>query len=105
MLLHAILERGAAFLRLVAALRPDVRPASFSDRRGGERGMAHHESRAERSDAGQGPHFGCPPVAMRARLKSGAPWGRAFLEHGADGVNDFLVQAGAAVDDRLTPRD
>jgi hypothetical protein len=25
-----------------------------------------------------------------AQVKSGTLWGRAFLEHGADGVNDFL---------------
>jgi hypothetical protein len=30
--------------------------------------------------------------------------GRAFLEHDADGVNDFLIQAGAAMDDDLTAR-
>jgi hypothetical protein len=29
-----------------------------------------------------------------AQVKSDALWGRAFLEHDDDGVNDFLIQAG-----------
>jgi hypothetical protein len=37
---------------------------------------------------------------ISARVKSEAPFGgRAFLEHDADGGNDFLVQARVAVDD------
>jgi hypothetical protein len=32
-------------------------------------------------------------VRISAQAKSDALWGRAFLEHGADGVNGFLVQA------------
>jgi hypothetical protein len=36
-----------------------------------------------------------------AWFKSDALWGRAFLEHGADGVNDFLIQAGVSTDDPL----
>ena len=39
-----------------------------------------------------------------AQVKSGALWGRAFLEHDADGVNDFLVQAGVAMDDPVIAR-
>jgi hypothetical protein len=31
--------------------------------------------------------------------------GRAFLDHDADGVNDFLVQAGVAMQDLLIARD
>jgi hypothetical protein len=30
---------------------------------------------------------------ISAEVKSDALWGRAFLEHGADRVNGFLVQA------------
>jgi hypothetical protein len=33
--------------------------------------------------------------------KSGALWGRAFLEHDADDVNDFLIQASVAMQDPL----
>jgi hypothetical protein len=37
-------------------------------------------------------------TCVGAHFKSDGPfWGRAFLEHGADGVNDFLVQPGAAI--------
>src|SRR5271156_2492909 len=77
--LHAILERAAARLRLIAALRLDIRPASLDDGGGGEGRMGHQQSRAERGDAGQGPHLGCPPVAMRASaLRSKAtPFGAA----------------------------
>ena len=36
-----------------------------------------------------------------ARLKADALSQRVFLEHDADGVNDFLVQAGVTIDDHL----
>jgi hypothetical protein len=39
-----------------------------------------------------------------ARQRSGQAtpfWGRAFLEHDADGVNGFLVQASVAMQDPL----
>jgi hypothetical protein len=36
-----------------------------------------------------------------AQAKSGALWGRAFLDHDADGGNDFLVEASIASDDPL----
>jgi hypothetical protein len=39
-----------------------------------------------------------------AHFKSNALQGRVFLEQEADGVNDFLVQAGGAVDDHLILR-
>src|SRR5580692_10306684 len=43
--------------------------------------------------------------ARRRQFSKATPiWGRAFLEHDADGVNDFLIQAGAAVDNDLTTR-
>jgi hypothetical protein len=38
---------------------------------------------------------------ISAQAKSDARWGRAFLEHGADGVNGFLVQASVAMKDPL----
>jgi hypothetical protein len=34
---------------------------------------------------------------VRAQFKSDAPQGRAFLEQGVDGVNEFLVQAGVTM--------
>jgi hypothetical protein len=37
------------------------------------------------------------------RLQCALSYGRAFLDHDAVGVNDFLVQAGAAIDDYLIP--
>jgi hypothetical protein len=40
-----------------------------------------------------------------ARVKSGTLWGRAFLEHGADGVNDFLDQASVATGDSVIARE
>jgi hypothetical protein len=40
-----------------------------------------------------------------AWFKGGALWGRAFLEHGADGVNDFLIQAGVAMQDPVIARE
>jgi hypothetical protein len=39
--------------------------------------------------------------ARGARLKGDALSQRVFLEHDADGVNDFLVQAGVTIDDHL----
>jgi hypothetical protein len=36
-----------------------------------------------------------------AQVKSDALWGRAFLEHAADGVNDFLDQASVAANDSV----
>jgi hypothetical protein len=43
---------------------------------------------------------------ISAQAKSDALWGRAFLEHGADGVNGFLVQASveAMQDPLLAPK-
>jgi hypothetical protein len=43
---------------------------------------------------------------IRAQAKSNALWGPAFLEHGADGVNGFLVQASveAMLDPLLAPK-
>ena len=35
---------------------------------------------------------------VSARFKSDALFGRAFLDHEGDGVNDFLVQAALAND-------
>ena len=37
------------------------------------------------------------PCACRADFKSSAFQARAFLDHDADGVNDFLVQASVAM--------
>jgi len=65
MLLHAVLERGAAGLHHIGALGLDVRCASPRGRGGGEGRMGHKQSRAQRGDAGQGPHLECSPVAMR----------------------------------------
>jgi hypothetical protein len=42
---------------------------------------------------------------VSAQAKSDAHWGRAFLEHGADGVNDFLVQSSVAMDDPVIARE
>jgi hypothetical protein len=41
-----------------------------------------------------------------ARIRAQAKWGPAFLEHGADGVNGFLVQASveAMQDPLLAPK-
>jgi hypothetical protein len=38
---------------------------------------------------------------ISAQAKSDALWGRAFLDHEADGVNGFLVRASIARDDPL----
>jgi hypothetical protein len=38
---------------------------------------------------------------ISAQAKSDALWGPAFLEHDADGVNDFLVPASVATRDSL----
>ena len=38
---------------------------------------------------------------ISAQAKSDVLWGRAFLEHDADGVNGFLVQASVAMQDPL----
>src|SRR5580698_335019 len=48
MRLHAVLEDGAAFLHLIAALRLDVRRTSLRGGGGGECGMGHNQSCAER---------------------------------------------------------
>src|SRR6202042_779359 len=99
MRLHAVLEDSAAFLRLVTALRLDVRPASLGGRGGGECGMGHKQSCAERCDAGQCPRHGCPPITMRASAltSKATPFrGRVYIEHDADRVNDFLVSVGVA---------
>jgi hypothetical protein len=42
--------------------------------------------------------------ASALRSKAAPFGGRAFLEHDADGVNDFLVQAGVAMDDPVIAR-
>ena len=42
---------------------------------------------------------------ISAQVKSDALWGRAFLEHDADGVNDFLVQASVATGDPVIARE
>jgi hypothetical protein len=38
---------------------------------------------------------------ISAQAKSDALWGRAFLDHDADDVNGFLVQASVAMQDPL----
>jgi hypothetical protein len=40
-----------------------------------------------------------------AHFKIDALLGCAFLEHDADGVNDFLVHSRAAMDDHVIPRE
>ena len=92
--LHASLERGAAGFHLVAALRLDVRRAGL---RGWDSANAEWLiSRAALSAAMQVKVLifdssGCN-VRISAQAKSDTLWGRAFLEHCADGVNGFLVR-------------
>jgi hypothetical protein len=99
MLLHAVLERGAAWLHHVGALRLDVRSASLRGRGGGEAEWVI--SRAALSAAMQVKVLISDVLQLQcARQRSGQKrrlFGPAFLDHDANGVNNLLAQADVAM--------